>query len=74
MDQNTQFLITVGTVIGAFIWLRHDIQSLRRELKAEVRRLDDKFDRVNESVTSLRETVGWLRGRFSQPLESIMKE
>lgn len=81
MDQNTQFLITVGTVIGAFIWLRYDIHSLRRELKDEVKRLDDKFDRVNEridrvneSVTSLRETVGWLRGRFSEPLEPVPRE
>lgn len=74
MDQNSQFIITVGTVIGAFLWLRHDIHSLRRELKDEVRRLDEKIDGVNASVTSLRETVGWLRGRFSKPFDTAPKE
>lgn len=74
MDQNSQFIITVGTVIGAFLWLRHDIHSLRRELKDKVRRLDEKIDGVNASVTSLRETVGWLRGRFSEPFDTAPKE
>ena len=71
MDPNAQFLITVGTVIAVFLWLRNDIN-----------RLDAKIDRVNDSlkgeinsargevaslrgeVTSIRESLAWLRGRM----------
>ncbi len=71
MDPNAQFLITVGTVIAVFLWLRNDIN-----------RLDAKIDRVNDSlkgelnfvrgevaslrgeVASIRESLAWLRGRL----------
>ncbi len=38
MDQNTQFIITVGTVIGVFLWLKHDIHQL-----------NTKFDKLNDN-------------------------
>jgi len=71
LDPNAQFLITVGTVIAVFLWLRNDIN-----------RLDAKIDRVNDSlkgeinsvrgevaslrgeVASIRENLAWLRGRM----------
>ncbi len=77
MDQNLQFIITVGTVIGVFIWLRYDINHIRQDLnnlKQDVRLLDAKIDRVNENYASVRETLGWVRGRLSEPLEPPKQE
>ena len=42
MDQNVQFVITVGTVIGVFLWLRNDIN-----------RLDGEISSLREDVTSM---------------------
>ncbi len=68
MDQNTQFIITVGTVIGVFLWLRHDIN----QLNSRVDTLNAKFDKMNDNYAVLRETLGWIRGRmgFSEQLPS----
>ena len=60
MDQNVQFIITVGTVIGVFLWLRHDIVQLNNRIDT----LDKKFDKLNENHTVLRESLGWIRGRM----------
>ncbi|MCY4538826.1 MAG: hypothetical protein OXE52_11445 [Chloroflexi bacterium] len=60
MDQNTQFIITVGTVIGVLLWLRHDIN----QLNARLDNLDAKFDKLNENYAVLRESLGWIRGRM----------
>lgn len=54
MDQNTQFIITVGTVIGVFLWLKHDIHQL-----------NTKFDKLNDNYAAMRESIGWIRGRMS---------
>ncbi len=43
-------------------------------LKQDVRLLDAKIDRVNENYASVRETLGWVRGRLSEPLEPPKKE
>lgn len=53
MDQNTQFVITVGTVIGVFLWLKHDIHQL-----------NTKIEKLNDNYTSMRESLGWIRGRM----------
>lgn len=60
MDQNVQFIITVGTVIGVFLWLRHDIN----QLNARMDNLDAKFDKLNDNYAALRESLGWIRGRM----------
>ncbi|MDE2818586.1 MAG: hypothetical protein OXT68_14435 [Chloroflexota bacterium] len=51
MDQNTQFVITVGTVIGVFLWLKHDVHQLNA-----------KIEKLNDNYTSMRESLGWIRG------------
>ena len=53
MDQNTQFIIIVGTVIGVFLWLKHDIHQLNA-----------KIEKLNDNYTSMRESLGWIRGRM----------
>ena len=60
MDQNVQFIITVGTVIGVFLWLRHDIVQLNSRIDG----LDKKFDKLNDNHAALRESLGWIRGRM----------
>lgn len=64
MDPNAQFLITVGTVIAVFLWLRNDIN-----------RLDAKIDRVNDSLkgelNSVRGEVASLRGEVASIRESL---
>ena len=60
MDQNVQFIITVGTVIGVFLWLRHDIN----QLNARMDNLDTKFEKLNDNYAALRESLGWIRGRM----------
>ncbi len=60
MDQNTQFIITVGTVIGVFLWLRHDINQLNARLDS----LSSKFDKLNDNYAAMRESIGWIRGRM----------
>ncbi len=60
MDQNVQFIITVGTVIGVFLWLRHDIN----QLNARMDNLDSKFDKLNDNYAALRESLSWIRGRM----------
>ena len=60
MDQNVQFVITVGTVIGVFLWLRHDIN----QLNARMDNLDSKFDKLNDNYAAMRESLGWIRGRM----------
>ncbi|MCY3864419.1 MAG: hypothetical protein OXG68_03180 [Chloroflexi bacterium] len=60
MDQNVQFIITVGTVIGVFLWLRHDIV----QLNSRIDNLDTKFDKLNDNYAALRESLGWIRGRM----------
>lgn len=61
-----QFLITVGTVIGVFLWLRHDINQLNTRIDT----LSSKFDKLNDNHAALRESLGWIRGRmgFSEQL------
>jgi len=60
VDQNVQFIITVGTVIGVFLWLRQDII----QLNARTDNLDKKFDKLNDNYAALRESLGWIRGRM----------
>ena len=60
MDQNTQFIITVGTVIGVFLWLRHDINQLNSRIDG----LGTKFDKLNDNYAAMRESIGWIRGRM----------
>ena len=60
MDQNTQFIILVGTVIGVFLWLRHDIN----QIHTRIDNLDDKYDKLIDNYAALRETLGWIRGRM----------
>ena len=59
MDQNTQFIIIVGTVIGVFLWLRHDINQIHGRIDS----LETKFDKLSDSVAALRESMAWMRGR-----------
>ncbi len=60
MDQNVQFVITVGTVIGVFLWLRNDINRLDGEISS----LRDDVTSLRNEVTSVRETLAWMRGRM----------
>ena len=60
MDQNTQFIIIVGTVIGVFLWLKHDIHQLNIRIDS----LGAKFDKLNENLAALRESLGWIPGRM----------
>lgn len=53
MDQNVQFIITVGTVIGVFLWLKHDIHQLNA-----------KIEKLNDNYAAMRESLGWIRGRM----------
>lgn len=53
MDQNVQFIITVGTVIAVFLWLRNDINNL-----------NGKIDKINDNYAAMRESLGWIRGRM----------
>jgi len=53
MDQNVQFIITVGTVIAVFLWLRNDINNL-----------NNKIDKINDNYAAMRESLGWIRGRM----------
>ena len=53
MDQNTQFIIIVGTVIGVFLWLKHDIHQLNA-----------KIEKLNDNYAAMRESIGWIRGRM----------
>ena len=53
MDQNVQFIITVGTVIAVFLWLRNDINNLNA-----------KIDKINDNYAAMRESLGWIRGRM----------
>lgn len=71
MDQNLQFVITVGTVIGVFLWLRHDINLLNAkidkvsdDLNARVDGVSTRLDRTDENIAALRESLGWIRGRM----------
>ena len=76
LDQNVQFVITVGTVIGVFLWLRHDINLLNTkidkvsdDLNARIDSVEAWQDRMNENIAALRESLGWIRGRmgFTEP-------
>ncbi len=60
MDQNVQFVITVGTVIGVFLWLRNDINRLDGEISS----LRDDVTSLRNEVTSVRETLAWMRGKM----------
>ena len=53
MDQNVQFIITVGTVIGVFLWLKHDIHQLNA-----------KIEKLKDNYAAMRESLGWIRGRM----------
>lgn len=71
MDQNTQFVIIVGTVIGVFLWLRHDINLLNAkidkvsdDMNTRMDNLSARQDRLNENIGALRESLGWIRGRM----------
>ncbi len=78
MDPNAQFLITVGTVIAVFLWLRNDINRLDAKidrvndsLKGEINSVRDdvaslrgELNSVRGEVSSIRESVAWLRGRL----------
>lgn len=71
MDQNVQFIITVGTVIGVFLWLRHDINLLNAkidkvsdDLNSRMDSISTRQDRLNENIGALRESLGWIRGRM----------
>ncbi len=52
MDQNVQFIITVGTVIGVFLWLRHDINLLNVKIDRVSDDLNTKIDRVSDDLNA----------------------
>ena len=78
MDPNAQFLITVGTVIGVFLWLRNDLNRLDAKidrvndslkgdinnLSGEVSSVREEINSVRGEVSSIRESLAWLRGRL----------
>ena len=64
MDQNTQFIIIVGTVIGVFLWLRHDINLLNAKIDRVSDNLNKKIEKLNDNDAVLRESLGWMRGRM----------
>ena len=53
VDQNIQFIITVGTVVAVFLWLRNDIN-----------RLDKEISSLRKSVSSLKSDMTSVRGRM----------
>ena len=60
VDQNTQFIIIVGTVIGVFLWLRNDINRLDKEISS----LRKSVSSLQSDMTSVRESIAWMRGRM----------
>ncbi len=67
MDQNVQFIITVGTVIGMFLWLRNDINRLDSEigsLRTEITSVRSEMTSLRNEITSIRESFAWVRGRM----------
>lgn len=64
MDQNIQFIIIVGTVIGVFLWLRHDINLLNTKIDRVSDNLNKKIEKLNDNDAVLRESLGWMRGRM----------
>ena len=64
MDQNVQFIITVGTVIGVFLWLRHDINLLNAKIDRVSDNINKKIEKLNDNDAALRESLGWMRGRM----------
>ena len=60
MDQNVQFIITVGTTIGVFFWLRNDINRLDTEIAS----LRVAVTTLSNDMTSVRESLAWIRGRM----------
>lgn len=64
MDQNVQFVITVSTVIGVFLWLRHDINQLNAKIEKVSDDLNARIDKVNDNYAAMRESLGWIRGRM----------
>ncbi len=60
VDQNMQFIITVGTVVGVFLWLRNDINRLDKEissLRKDVTSLRGDVNSISADVTFLRNEV-----------------
>ncbi len=68
MDQNLQFVITVGTVIGVFLWLRHDINLLNAKIDRVSDDLNAKIDRVSDDLNS---RVDLLNERHDRTNENI---
>ncbi len=68
MDQNVQFIITVGTVIGVFLWLRHDINLLNVKIDRVSDDLNTKIDRVSDDLNS---RVDLLNERHDRTNENI---
>ncbi len=70
MDQNAQFFITVGTVIAVFLWLRNDLNRLDANIDRVIDALKFDINSLRIEVTSIRESLGWMRGRmgYSEPV------
>lgn len=70
MDQNVQFIITVGTTIGVFLWLRNDINRLDTEISS----LRDDVTTLRNKMTSVRESLAWMRGRMGYSVPAPQDE
>jgi len=68
VDQNVQFVITVGTVIGVFLWLRHDINLLNAKIDRVYDDLNAKIDRVSDGFNA---RVDGLSARLDRTDENI---
>ena len=52
--QDLQFIITMGTIIGGFLLLRHDIKRLHAKLDKMSDNLNDKrYDDLNDEIDQM---------------------
>ena len=74
VDQNIQFIITVGTVIGVFLWLRNDINRLDGEigsLRGEISSVRGEISSIRGEISSVRDQVTSLRSETTSIRESL---
>ena len=71
MDQNTQFVIIVGTVIGVFLWLRHDINLLNAKIDKVSDDLNLKIDRVSDDMNARMDNISTRQDRLNENIGAL---
>ncbi|MCY4144917.1 MAG: hypothetical protein OXE95_02855 [Chloroflexi bacterium] len=71
MDQNVQFIITVGTVIGVFLWLRHDINLLNAKIDKVADDLNVKIDKVADDSNARMDSLSARQDRMNESIGAL---